>query len=200
MTQNKHKKPVTFAFIDATNIIYGASHHGWRVDFAKLADYLRTRFEVTKILYYAGVDNENIKQLKFYEKLQEFGYELRLVPVKTFKDGSKKADVDSRMTFEMMRYLKTYNRAVIMTGDGDYCWVIEYLLKIKEKVWVLSNPKSTAQELKQLIKGDFANLNNIRSRIELRGKKMSQTLRTTLAPGIMSKQYHKTKSLSRGKK
>ena len=63
------------------------------MDFAKLANYLRTRFEVTKIFYYAGVDNENIKQIKFYEKLQQFGYGLRLVPVKTFKDGKKKAGV-----------------------------------------------------------------------------------------------------------
>ncbi len=59
----KKNKLITFAFIDATNIIYGASDLGWRMDFFKLAHYLKTRFRVSKILYYAGVDNENVKQL-----------------------------------------------------------------------------------------------------------------------------------------
>jgi len=64
----------TYAFIDATNIIYGAQDNGWKMDFKKLIKYLKERFNVQKVFYHAGVDQENKKQLKFYEKLQEFGY------------------------------------------------------------------------------------------------------------------------------
>lgn len=161
----------TFAFIDATNLIYGASREGWKMDFEKLLHYLKTRFGASRVFYYAGLDSENKKQLRFYEKLQEFGYHLRLVPVKIFRDGTKKADVDSRMTFEMMRYLPSYERVVVMTGDGDFYWVLEYVLKMKGKLWIMSFPHRTARELKELIKGDFANLNNLRHSLKMNEQK-----------------------------
>ena len=152
----------TFAFIDATNIIYGASHSNWRMDFKKLMRYLKNRFGVIRAFYYAGLDSENKKQLRFYEKLQEFGYNLRLVPVKKFKDGHKKADVDSRMTFEMMRYFTGYDVVIAMTGDGDFYWVLEYLLQTKKNVHLIAHSRSTAKELKGLFKGNFTDMRDIK--------------------------------------
>lgn len=157
----------TYVFIDASNIIYGASGHGWKMDFRKLSHYLKTRYGAIRILYYAGLDSENNKQLRFYEKLQEFGYELRLVPVKIFKDGHKKADVDSKMTFEMMRYFRDYNRTIVMTGDGDFYWVLEYLLEKKRDVKLLAHSLSTARELKQLFANRFINLLDIKDHLKL---------------------------------
>lgn len=169
--KDKIKKSITYAFIDATNIIYGASNHGWRMDFAKLSQYLKTRFEVSRIFYYAGADNENLKQLKFYEKLQQFGYQLRLVPVKTFKDGKKKADVDSRMTFEMMRYFPEYDRVITMTGDGDFYWVLEYLIGTKDKTFLVSHRQNTAAELKKLFGHTYICLDDIKHRLSFRKTK-----------------------------
>ena len=156
----------TYVFIDATNIIYGATGCNFRVDFRKLFKYLKERFESERVFYYGGVDKENKKQLNFYHKLQSLGFELRLVPVKIFSNGKKKADVDSRMTFELMLYLDKYDRLVVLTGDGDFFWVLEYLKTKKEKLWILSFPKQTAKELKILAGPDFANLENIKERIK----------------------------------
>ncbi len=179
MVKKRVKK--VFAFIDATNIIYGAGGHGWRMDFKKLANFLRERFGVSKTLYYAGVDNENLKQLNFYEKLQDFGYSLRLVPVKTFFDGKKKADVDSRMTFEIMLYLQSYDEAIVMTGDGDYYWVLEYLKQRKGKVVLLSFPGHTARELKILFAGNFMDLNDVKTNLEFKSKNATDPLKVSAA-------------------
>jgi len=160
----------TYAFIDASNIIYGCNSQGWKMDFAKLIKYLKTRHSCQKIFYYAGLDQENKKQLKFYEKLAEFGYILKLVPIKRFKDGKVKGDVDSRMTFELMRYLEEYKTAIVLTGDGDYYWVIEYLMQKRKRIYLLSFPTRTAQELKKLIGSDFANLGNSRSQLQRNDK------------------------------
>ena len=168
-------KERTAVFIDASNIIYGARDYGWRMDFRKLIKYLKERFGARKVFYYAGLDAENKKQLGFYEKLQEFNYILRLVPVKTFKDGQRKGDVDSRMTFEMMKYFKEYDRAIVMTGDGDYYWVLEYLLANKDKVSLLSFPERTARELKRLFKERFTDINKIRKVVELKKSKKNRT-------------------------
>lgn len=162
-----HKKKTTFAFIDASNIIYGASDHGWRMDFEKLILYLRTRYNALNVYYYAGLDTENKKQLRFYEKLQELGYILRLIPVKKFKDGKKKADVDSRMTFEMMMYFPMYKRAIVMSGDGDFYWVLEYLLEKKQEVKLVAHSKSTARELKQLFAHRFINIEDLKDLLKL---------------------------------
>lgn len=167
----KIKKQITYAFIDASNIIYGAANHGWKMDFVKLYSYLSTRFKVDKIYYYAGLDKDNLKQIHFYEKLQEFGYTLHLVPVKVFKDGKKKADIDSRMTFEMMKYFSQYDNAVVLSGDGDYYWVLEYLLLNKKSVKLIAHTKSTARELKKLFGEKFTDLSRIKNKIEFKGDK-----------------------------
>ena len=127
---------------------------------------MKERFNSEKILYYGGFDKDNEKQQNFYRKLRLFGYDLRLVPVKVFQNGRKKADVDSRMTFELMLYYKKYERVVVLTGDGDFYWALEYLKSKKEKLWILSFPKQTAKELKLLAGPDFANLENIKERIK----------------------------------
>ena len=155
-----------YVFIDASNIIYGAGKEGWKVDFGKLAKYLCERYKVRKIFYYAGLDEENKKQLKFYEKLQKFGYLLKLVPVKRFSDGSKKADVDSRMTFELMKYFKEYDEAIVMSGDGDFYWVLEYLLKEGKGLKVISEKRSSAKEIRSLVGGNFIPLKSLRHIIE----------------------------------
>ena len=166
----KTEGKLTYVFIDATNIIYGAKRLGWKVDFKKLYKYLKERCSAEKILYYGGVDDENKKQLKFYEKLAEFGYLLRLIPVKRFLDGSKKADVDSRMTFEMMLLFKDFDNAIIMTGDGDYYWVLEYLVLKKKEIHLLSHRKSTARELKRVFGEKFIDLQDVKNIIEFAKK------------------------------
>ncbi len=163
----------TYVFIDASNIIYGATRSGWKVDFEKLFSYLISHYKASKVIYYAGLDSENLKQITFYEKLGQFGYELRLVPVKKFADGSKKADCDARLTFEAMRDLTEYGCAIFMTGDGDYFWLFEYLLEEKGHITLLAHPKSTARELRRLFGYKFQNIEDIKNQIERREEKRS---------------------------
>lgn len=162
--------PVTYTFIDASNIIYGTRAYGWKMDFEKLFRYLKTRFNAERIFYYAGLDSMDKKQLKFYEILQKFGYELRLVPVKVFKDGRKKADVDARLTFEAMKYLDKYDRAIFLTGDGDYYWLFEDLLQRGKNIKLIAYQKRTAKELKQLFGGGFTDLSRLKDLLEFKDK------------------------------
>jgi len=164
--QVQNKIPKIYAFIDASNIIYGCTRAGWKMDFEKLAKYLRTRYKVQRLLYYGGLDPDNKKQLGFYEVLQKLGYETRLVPVKRFSDGSRKGDVDSRLTFEAMRFLPEYTSAIFLTGDGDYFWLLEYLLKIRKDIRLMGHSINTARDLKQLFGPSFIPLENIRHIVE----------------------------------
>jgi len=165
------KTPVTYAFVDAANMIYRNQYvHSWTIDLKKLLTYLQHRYGVSRTLYYGGIDNRNRTQVQLYGKLAMWGYELRLNPVKRFVNDKGewylKADVDARMAFEAMKLQSEYDRAVLLTGDGDFFWLLEYLLQKKERVWLLADPRKTAKELKKLIGSNFANLNNLRSQLE----------------------------------
>ncbi len=154
-----------YVFIDASNIIYSSRSVGWKVDFKKLLEYLKTRYGASRVLYYAGVDNENYKQLGFYEKLQQLGFELRLVPMKKFADGRKKADCDARMAFEAMLYFKEYSSAIFLTGDGDFYWLLEFL-KGKKKIKLMACWANTAHELKELFGEEFTDFSRLGKLLE----------------------------------
>ena len=165
------RQPITYAFVDAANIIYRNSEpNPWKIDLKKLIKYLKERFGTSKILYFGGLDDRNKTQIRIYKKLESWGYELRLNPVKRFVNERGewylKADVDARMAFEAMHLQNDYDRAVFLTGDGDFFWLLEYLVQRKEKIWLLASPKKTAKELKKIFGPDFANLDNLRSLLE----------------------------------
>ena len=80
----------TYCYIDASNIIYGTRDEGWKVDFRKLYKYLTERYKCKKIYYFDGQEKGNERQRKFYTKLQSFGFELVLKPVKIFKQENGK--------------------------------------------------------------------------------------------------------------
>lgn len=103
----------------------------------------------------------------FYEMLLRCGYDLRLVPVKTFKDGTRKGDVDARMAFEVMRYAQEFDEAIFLTGDGDYFWLFEYLLQSGKKIQLFGHRKRTARELRQLFGGSFADLSRLSQLLSL---------------------------------
>ena len=172
----------TFAFIDASNIIYGTRDEDWKVDFKKLFEYLKERYECKKIYYFAGKDEKNEKQEKFYKKLELFGYDLILKKVKIYdQNGHKvrKANCDVDLTFYAMRDLNLFDRVVFLSGDGDFEILIQYFLKLTKEVIVMANGKRTAREIKQLVGENFTELKSIKKIIEFENKKR-QTLRTNL--------------------
>jgi len=150
---NQKIKP-TYAFIDAANIIYGTRDEGWKVDFAKLYKYLKERYKCRKIFYFAGVEENNEKQAKFYKVLQKIGFGLVLRKVKIFKqeDGKqvRKANCDVDLTFYAMKLIEKYQRVLFFSGDGDFDVLLSYYVQQKKEVLVYSNSKRTAREIKTL--------------------------------------------------
>lgn len=197
-----------YAFVDAANLFYGGEKSlGWKIDYKKLLDYLRKKFSVKKVFYYAGVDVEAyrpkagkevnldylikyfqqklreedqneaeiillgkyLQRAKFYKKLSEFGYNLRIKPTKVFTNAegtTKKANCDVDLTFDMMRYMSQYNEALVLSGDGDFASILEYLQKKHKKIHVLARSERTAREMRVLAGGNFMDFKTIQKYIE----------------------------------
>lgn len=160
----------TYAFVDASNIIYGTRDEGWKVDFKKLYKYLRERYKCRKIYYFGGLEKGKRKQEVFYRKLKRFGYELILKSVKLYSQPGgrmvRKANCDVDLTFYAMRDKDQFDRAIFLTGDGDFAILMEYFLKLKKEVVVIANGKRTAKEIRQLLRGNFTPMLSLRSVIE----------------------------------
>ncbi|OYV28110.1 MAG: hypothetical protein B7W98_00260, partial [Parcubacteria group bacterium 20-58-5] len=173
---------VTYAFIDLANVFKGAESEEWSVDYEKLQRYLATRYGVTRAFVFGGTSNRP-DRVELHEQLVRLGYEVLLVPTRNFKDGTSKADVDSRMTFEMMRMERGYDRAVVFTGDGDFYWVLEYLRATKERVWLFGIAARTALDLKRMFKSDFSNLSDLRGVLAVRKETQeAETTRISASP------------------
>ncbi|MBI2028615.1 MAG: NYN domain-containing protein [Candidatus Levybacteria bacterium] len=192
----KKKTAITYAFIDASNLFYGGEKSlGWKIDYEKLISYLKDKYIVSKVFYYAGIElggfpysildnkpidldnllafyrKKNVEQrkaqrVKFYRKLQDFGYKLRLKPVKIFKDEkgriSKKANCDVDLTFDMMRLKDEYTNAVLISGDGDFAILAKYIISIGKKIHFLARGERTAREIRQLAGKNFQDFHYLR--------------------------------------
>ncbi len=123
-----------------------------------LATFLRERAEKMSEGEITLLDR-HLRRVRFYKKLEEFGYELYLRPVKLYEqeDGStkRKADCDAEMTFYLMKEKDNFERVVILSGDGDFLPILKYLKNIEKEVIVLARGKRTAKEIRQLVGGEF---------------------------------------------
>lgn len=79
----------------------------------------------------------HLQRARFYCKLQEFCYLLYLKPVKRYEqeDGTlrRKANGDVEMTFRPMKEIKSFDRAIILSGDGDFLPVLRYIREIEKE-------------------------------------------------------------------
>ena len=160
------KKIVSYVFIDASNIIYGAKSYGWFVDQKKLINYLKTKYQIKRAFFYFGKDDKNKKQEKFLQKLEEFGYILRIKQVKWY-GTRRKANCDVDLTMDALLLAKDYQRGIFLTGDGDFLPLFEYLKNKEEKeIIIVSWPERTARELRRFAGENFVDFNNLRYLLE----------------------------------
>jgi len=115
------------------------------------------------------ISQKHIQRIKFYRKLEKFGYIMRLKPTKIYWEEEKpikKANCDVDMTFDLMRYMEQYSQAVILSGDGDFAVVIKYLIGKERKIHILARSERTAKEIKQLAAKKFMDFNYLRERLK----------------------------------
>jgi uncharacterized LabA/DUF88 family protein len=134
-------KPNNFAFIDSQNLNVTTQNYGWKMDWRKFRKFLEDNYGVSRAFMFIGYMPENEDM---YEFLHEAGYAIVLKP--TFdmtrprpedqpqpdKGGEKeerkvKGNVDAEMVLWAVKEVKNYDKAVIVTGDGDFYSLVEYL-------------------------------------------------------------------------
>jgi uncharacterized LabA/DUF88 family protein len=133
-----------FAFIDSQNLNLGIRGLGWRLDFQKFRVYLEEKYDVSKAYLFLSYLPE---YEKLYEKLRSYGYVLVFKPVVKLKNGTVKGNVDGELILQAMADYSDYDRAVIVSGDGDFHCLIDYLHERNKLMAILIPNESRCSQL-----------------------------------------------------
>lgn len=127
-------KKKNYAFIDSQNLNVGVKSLGWRLDFRKFRIFLKEAYGIQKAFLFVGYLGKN---KKLYAKLRRNGYVLIFKPV--LKKGScVKGNVDAELVLHTMIEWKNYEKAVIVSGDGDFYCLVEYLEEKKKLLKIIA--------------------------------------------------------------
>lgn len=144
------------AFVDGQNLHLGTKEVGWATDHYKFRRYLREKYNVEEAYYFLGFISE--KEQTLYDNLQKAGFIVSFRDHSAGLKGKKKGNVDNDIIFGIMRKLvegESFNKVFIVSGDGDYFRMVDFLIK-KAKFGKMLFPNSTyASSLYEKLGGEF---------------------------------------------
>lgn len=144
------KKPGHYAFIDSQNLNLAIQDQGWKLDFLRFRRYLSDKYAVEKAFLFIGYVSGNEA---LYTSLQQAGYIVIFKPTLEFRKGSgtvTKGNVDAELVLHAMIEFPRYRKAIIVSGDGDFHCLIEYLEKQRKLLHVLiPNPRKYSALLRK---------------------------------------------------
>lgn len=129
-----------YAFIDSQNLNLSIREQGWVLDFRRFRIYLKEKYGITKAFIFIGYVPQN---QDLYTNLQKDGYILIFKPTLNLPNGGVKGNVDAELVLHSMIEYPNYDKALIVTGDGDFYCLVDYLLK-KDKLLKLMVPNKNS--------------------------------------------------------
>lgn len=151
------RKKIVYSFIDSQNLNLGTRkdifkrkkiiYKGWKLDFKKFYTYLQDKFRVRKAFLFIGYIPGN---QKLYKRLKAYGYYLVFKPTVQDKHGKVKGNIDAELVLHAAKIqYDRYDKAVIVSGDGDFYCLHEFLIKNKKLLRIIiPNEKSESSLLK----------------------------------------------------
>lgn len=164
-TKNSTK---TYAFIDSQNVNLGIRSQGWYLDWRKFRQYLREKYNVEKAFLFIGFIEDN--QI-LYTFLQKAGFICVFKPTLRTSKHKKikiKGNVDADLVLHAMIEFSNYDKAIIVSGDGDFHCLIEHLEGKGKLLKVLTPTKHYSSLLRKF------NKNNYIVRIDLLQRSLEQ--------------------------
>ena len=156
------------AYIDANNLHKGITSLGWKLDYKKFRLYLKEKYSVKIAYMFIGFVALN---QSLYDSLQEAGFILTFKPTIPDEEGKIKGNIDADMVLKTVLEKEKYDRAVIVTSDGDFYSLVQYLYENKKLHTVLSpDIEYCSSLLRQTAKEKIFFMNNLRTKLEYKKK------------------------------
>ncbi len=85
----------------------------------------------------------------FFDALTKLGIEIRVRDLQEFYGGAKKADWDVGIVIDAIRTSPGLDVIVLVSGDGDFIALVEYLKNQGKRVEVMAFGRTTSLKLKE---------------------------------------------------
>jgi uncharacterized LabA/DUF88 family protein len=132
---------------DAQNLYHSAhSVYSRNVDYTALLEHAVQDRVLTRAISYV-IRADSPAEEDFFDALRDIGFETKIKDIKTFGDGSKKADWDVGMSLDAVTLANHVDTVVLCTGDGDFARLCSHLRHEGVRVEVMAFGESTAEEL-----------------------------------------------------
>ncbi len=157
-----------YAFIDSQNLNLSIRNQGWVLDFKKFRIHLKEKYLVTRAYLFIGYVPHN---QTLYTNLQEDGYILVFKPTLSLPDGTVKGNVDAELVLHTMIEYDNYDKALIVTGDGDFYCLIDYLQNNEKLLKLMVPDKNRFSSLFRKVIPHIIFMNNLRNLLEYKQDK-----------------------------
>ena len=147
----KHKEQRVGIFIDTQNLYHTAKNlFQARVNFGQVVkDVLAGRVLIRAVAYV--ITTESGDEKNFFEALGKAGIETKTKDLQIFMGGAKKADWDVGIAVDAIKMAGRLDTIIILSGDGDFVPLVEYLQMQGCQVEAASFGQSTSQRLKEAV-------------------------------------------------
>ena len=134
-------------FIDGNNLFHAARFHTIDIDYNKLLRVLLGDGRLLRAFFYTGVDVGAERQQGFLLWMRRNGFRVVQKELKTFYDGTRKANLDVEIAVDMLSLAGRYDTAVLVSGDEDFVYAVNAVAYKGCRVEVAGFRSNTAPRL-----------------------------------------------------
>lgn len=144
----QHKDQRVGVFVDVQNMYYSAKNiHQSKVNFGKILETAVADRKLIRALAYV-IKAEAPEEQSFFEALDKQGFEVKYKELQVFAGGAKKGDWDVGLAIDAVKLASRIDVAVLVSGDGDYVPLVQYLQSHGLIVEVLAFNESSSARLR----------------------------------------------------
>ncbi|MBU2574465.1 MAG: NYN domain-containing protein [Elusimicrobia bacterium] len=135
----------------------------WKLDYSKFRVYLKDKYHVAKAFLFIGYIPQN---QALYANLQQQGFILIFKPTLALPSGGVKGNVDAELVLHAMIELPNYEKAVIVTSDGDFYCLADYLIRKGKLIKLIIPDRNKYSSLFRKLMRYIVFMNDLRGKLE----------------------------------
>lgn len=133
--------------VDSQNLYHSAqSVYSRNIDYSSMLEKAVQNRTLTRAIAYV-IRADSPEEESFFEALRDIGFETKIKDIKTFGDGTKKADWDLGISLDAVSLADHVDTIILCSGDGDFARLCSHLRHEGVRIEVMSFESSTATEL-----------------------------------------------------
>jgi uncharacterized protein (TIGR00288 family) len=155
----KHPEQRVAILIDTQNLYHSAKNlYHAKVNFGAVVKTALGNRKLIRAVSYV-VNTEGGEETAFFEALEKVGIEIKTKDLQIFYGGAKKADWDVGMAVDAIKLAHKVDAIVLVTGDGDFIPLVEYVKSQGCQVEAITFGRSASGKLRETV-DDFIDMDD----------------------------------------